>query len=458
MGSERLVKNFGELVGMRSGVLARLRRHALEAVEKALLQVMPENALRRAVRRRGARLRVKEAELDLKKFKKVLVLGVGKASIGMASYMERVLGPYLSGGFIVARRGEHEGHGLSKLEVAPSTHPIPSMLGVKAAKRMLEYAEAVDEETLVMFLLSGGASAMLPLPADPVTLQDKAETTRLLLASGATIDELNTVRKHLSMIKGGWLGKRLSKARVISLILSDVVGDKLETIGSGPTAPDPTTFRDAYEVLKRYGLWERVPESVRNRITMGLRGEVEETPKPGDPAFKRITNVIIAGVGDACAAARRHLAAQGYKAAVLTRFMEGEASEVGKLAAGILKQMVEEGGKRALIIGGETTVTVRGRGTGGRNQELALSAAIAIRGLPSSCLVSVGTDGVDGPTDAAGAIVDGETYGEALAKDVNPIKYLRDNDSNTFFKTVGGVVMTGPTGTNVGDILIMLSE
>ena len=457
MDSVRLVKNLEELVDAREGGLARLRRDALEAVEKALTYVMPENALRRVVRRRGRKLRVKDLELNLDSFERILVLGVGKASIGMAAYMERVLGRLLTGGFIVAPRGKHEDHGLKKLEVAPSTHPIPSMLGVKAARRILEFADQVDEKTLVIFLLSGGASAMLPLPADPVTLTDKAETTRLLLASGATIDELNTVRKHLSMVKGGWLGKRLSKARVISLIISDVVGDKLETIGSGPTAPDPTTFKDAYEVLNRYNLWEKVPETVRRRILMGVEGKVEETPKPGDPAFKQITNIIVTGVGDACQAAYRHLRKRGYRAVILTRFMEGEASEVGRFSAGILKEMRDRGGLQAIIAGGETTVTVRGRGIGGRNQELALSAAISLRGLKDGCLASVGTDGIDGPTDAAGAIVDGETYHEALSKSVNPVQYLRENDSNTFFKKVGGLILTGPTGTNVGDILLLLS-
>ena len=457
MGYERLVKNFDELVDARKGASARLRHSALETVEKALRYVMPESALGRVIRRRGRRLRVKGIELDLRRFEKIVVLGVGKASIGMASYVERVLGEAITDGLVVVQRGKHEEHRLRKLEVVPSTHPIPSMLGVRAAQRMLEYAERVDEKTLVIFLLSGGASAMLPLPAEPVSLQDKAETTRLLLASGATIDELNTVRKHISMVKGGWLGKRLSKARIISLIISDVVGDKLETIGSGPTAPDPTTFRDAYEVLTRYGLWEKVPESVRKRINMGLGGRVEETPKPGDPAFKRITNVIVAGVGDACAAARRHLSAHGFRSTVLTRFMEGEAADVGRFAAGILREMTERGARRAIVAGGETTVTVRGRGTGGRNQELALSAAISLRGVKRCCLVSVGTDGIDGPTDAAGAVVDGETYEEALKRGLNPVQYLRENDSNTFFKKVGGVILTGPTGTNVGDLLLLLS-
>ncbi len=451
----RIIKNFRELVERRGKPLSGMRRDVLEAVEAGLKAVMPENALGRRVRRRGRRLQVDGVKIDLGVYERILLLGVGKASIGMAAYMEKLLGDLISGGLIIAPRGEHERHGLKRVEVLPSTHPIPSMLGVRAAERMLEYAETVDERTLAVFLLSGGASAMLPLPAEPLTLEDKAETTKLLLASGATIDELNTVRKHLSKVKGGWLGKRLSKGRVISLIISDAVGDKLEPSGSGPTAPDPTTFKDAMNILKRYGLWDKVPQSIRRRIEDGVERRIEETPKPGDPAFNKITNIIVSGVIDACKAARGHLRKLGYRAEILTRYMEGEASEVGRLAAGILKEI--EGKNRAVIMGGETTVTVKGRGRGGRNQELALSAAISLQGV-KGCLISVGTDGVDGPTDAAGAIVDGETYGEAVSKGLNPIEFLRDNDSNGFFTRVGDVVMTGQTGTNVGDMLILLSR
>jgi len=456
MGKRVLISNFDELVGMRKGVAARLRRHALRAVEAAIRDVTPRNSLKRNIRRRGSKLVVANRRVDLKRFERILVLGAGKASIGMAEYIEEVLGDFISEGAIVAPRELAEKARLEKLEVLPSTHPIPSELGVKAASRILEYAEAVGEKTLTLFLLSGGASALLPMPADPVTLQDKVEVTKLLLASGANIDEVNAVRKHISGIKGGLLGRRLSKGLVISLIISDVVGDKLETIGSGPTAPDPTTFKDAYEVLNKYGLWDKIPESVRHRIRLGLDGRVEETPKPGDPIFKRITNLIVASVGDACKAAEKYLRSKGYRSMTLTRFMEGEAREIGVFAAGLLRQLSERRGKHAIVMGGETTVTVKGKGTGGRNQELALSASIKLRGLKNCCLVSVGTDGVDGPTDAAGAIVDGETYQDALRLGLNPAEFLAENDSNTFFKRVGGLITTGYTGTNVGDVVLLL--
>ena len=456
MDKDALISNFDELVGMRGGVLARLRRHALRAVEAAIGSVTPRNSLKRNLRKRGSVLIAANRRMDLKRFERILVLGAGKASIGMAKYIEEVLGDFISGGAVVAPRELAEEARLEKLEVLPSTHPIPSELGVKAASRILEYAEGVGEKTLTIFLLSGGASALLPMPADPLTLQDKVEVTRLLLASGASIDEINAVRRHISGIKGGLLGKKLSRGLVISLIISDVVGDKLEAIGSGPTAPDPTTFRDAYEVLSRYGLWDKIPEAVRRRIRLGLDGKVEETPKPGDPLFRRIVNLIVASVGDACKAAERYLRSRGYRSMILTRFMEGEAREIGVFAAGLLRQLSERRGRHAIVMGGETTVTVRGGGTGGRNQELALSASIKLRDLGNCCLVSVGTDGVDGPTDAAGAIVDGETYQDALRLGLNPAEFLAENDSNTFFKRVGGLIITGYTGTNVGDVVLLL--
>jgi len=458
MKAGSLIKNFDELVRMRSGRLAAIRRRLLEAAELGIRSVIPENFMKK-LKVRGNALKIDDTvKLDLRRFEDIIVLGAGKASIGMARYVEKILSDKISGGLIVAPKGQHEDHGLKHIEVAPSTHPLPSELGLKASEKMMEYAESVTDKTLVLFLLSGGASALLPYPAPPVSLEDKIKATKLLLESGATIDEVNTIRKHLSMIKGGWLGKKLSKARVISLILSDVVGDKIETIGSGPTAPDPTTFKDAYEILRRYGIWEDMPETVKERISRGVNGEIEETPKPGDPAFKKITNIVIASVSDACQAAAKYLKSKKFRCNILTRFMEGEASQIGVFFAGILREFSEKKGRHAVICGGETTVTVRGKGIGGRNQELALAASIKIKDLKRCALISIGTDGVDGVSDAAGAIVDSETYNDALRKNLNPVKYLKENDSNTFFKQVGGAVYTGPTGTNVGDFVILASE
>jgi glycerate-2-kinase len=375
----------------------------------------------------------------------------------MAEMLEPLIYDRIAGGVIVSLSSPCECINLRKINVVPSSHPIPSKSSIEASEILLEWAESVMEKTLVTFLLSGGASAMLALPAPPITLKDKIFTTKLLLESGATVDEINTIRRHLSLVKGGWLGKRMSRAGVISLILSDVVGSKVESIGSGPTVPDPTTFRDTYNILRRYNLWDKVPESVRRRIMDGLEGRVEETPKPSDPAFQKITNIVIADVGDACRAAASYLKSRGFKCTVLSRYAEGEASQVGIFLAGLLHQFEEEGGRRAAILGGEYTVTVRGGGVGGRNQELVLGSLLKLKDLKRSVMLSIGTDGLDGISSAAGAIADPQTYHDAIRLGINPVRFLRENDSNSFFNLVGGAIYTGPTGTNVGDLTILAS-
>jgi len=453
-----LVKNFDDLVEARSGILSSLREDVLKAAELGIKSVVPENFMKR-VRLQGDVLLVRDAvRLDLREFKDLVVLGAGKASIRMAEYVEELLEDKITGGVIVSSSDACKRFSLKRIEVVSSSHPIPSELSVKASEKLVEWAKSVSEKTLVIFLLSGGASAMLSLPAPPVTLEDKIFTTKLLLGSGATIDEVNTVRKHLSLIKGGWLGKRLSKARVISIILSDVVGNKIESIGSGPTSTDPTTFRDAYRILRRYNLWSKVPENVKKRILNGIEGKVEETPKPGDPAFRRIKNIIIADVGDACEAAFRHLRSKGFKCIILSRFAEGEASQIGFLLAGVLRDLEGRRGRYAIILGGEYVVTVRGGGVGGRNQELVLASSTKLRDLRSSVIMSIGTDGTDGISDAAGAIADPQTYWDAVNLGFNPIRFLEENDSNEFFNMVGGTIYTGPTGTNVGDLTILASD
>jgi glycerate-2-kinase len=303
----RIVKNFDQLIQERSGILSDTRVDVLDAAEKSIEEILPRNALQRHVKRARNMLIVKKTKYRLNELKKVVVLGTGKASIGMAEYIEEILLDRIDSGLIIAPRELVSKATLEKIEVVPSTHPIPSMLGVRASERLLECASSVDSETLVIFLISGGASALTPLPAPPLTLEDKAQTTKLLLSSGATIDEINTVRRHISEIKGGRLVKKLSNARIISLIISDVVGDKLEVIGSGLTAPDPTTFKDAYGVLRRYSLWDKVSENVRKRIEDGLNGLIDENPKPGDPIFNRVQNVVVGSVSDACRSARRRL-------------------------------------------------------------------------------------------------------------------------------------------------------
>ena len=324
---------------------------------------------------------------------------------------------------------------------------------------MMRLTSNLSPDDLVLALISGGGSALMPLPADGVSLEGVQDVTSRLLNVGATINELNAVRKHLSAFKGGQLAANCYPATVISLILSDVVGDPLDTIASGPTAPDPSTYETARDVLNRYGVWGSVSPAVKRRIELGLEGKVAETPKPGDPVFEKVHNVVVANNLKAARAAADKAEKLGYNTEVLSTFVEGEARHVGTVYAGLAKSIsmndipVPKPG--ALLLGGETTVTVTGPGIGGRNQEVALGALIKIAG--QTCVVlALGTDGIDGPTDAAGAIVDGASLNRAQSKDLDPETYLRSNDSYNFFESLGDAVFTGPTGTNVNDLTLIL--
>jgi glycerate-2-kinase len=300
----------------------------------------------------------------------------------------------------------------------------------------------------------------MPLPSAGLLLSDKQKTTNLLLKSGAKIDEINAVRKHLSDFKGGRLAEKLYPATVLSLIISDVVGDKLESIASGPTVPDDTTYADAYTILQECGLWRKVPDSVRKRIQEGKEGKLPETPKKTSRIFKRVHNVLIGTNKESCQAAAEVLEKRGYRSLILSTRLQGEAREVGKIMAGICigirENQLPVAPPAAVVAGGETTVTVHGKGHGGRNQELVLSAALSIRGNPAILVSSIGTDGVDGPTDAAGAVADGDTVERGLRIHMNPDSYLRENNSYPFFERLNDLVITGPTGTNVNDIFIAL--
>ncbi|MDP3028368.1 MAG: glycerate kinase, partial [Deltaproteobacteria bacterium] len=311
-----------------------------------------------------------------------------------------------------------------------------------------------------IFLTSGGCSALLPLPVSPITLSEKKKLTNLLLRSGAPIHEINAVRKHISMTKGGSLAKLAYPSTVINLILSDVVGDDLDVIGSGPFVPDSSTFQEAWNVLEKYNLTSRLPESIIKHLQAGLEGTVQETPKPGQPYFRKVKNLIIGSNLVALKAAEIKARDMGFETLILSSQMQGAARELAKNYAAIAKEIVKSGHPFSppvcLLAGGEPTVTVKGNGLGGRNTELALALAIEIQGLDRTTFLSGGTDGTDGPTDAAGAIVSGSTYRKALKKGLKPENYLAHNDSYTFFKETGGLLITGPTRTNVMDIHIML--
>ena len=437
--------------------MRRERAEVLEILKAALETVDPGKLVERHVRLEDDKLIIGKRTYDLKGYKRILVVGGGKASAAMAQALEGILGERISAGVVNTRYGYTAETEL--IELNEAGHPLPDERGLRGAEEMRELLEGAREGDLVICLLSGGGSALLPLPAAGIELEEEGQVTDLLLRSGATIAELNTVRKHLSAVKGGQLARLAYPAEVVALILSDVVGDPLETIASGPTAPDPTTFAEAQEILRRYGLWDRIPSSVREHIARGVAGEVPETPKPGDPVFSHIYNFIIGSNRLALEAARHKAEELGFNTLLLSSFVEGEAREVGKLLAAIAKEVDHSGNplsKRAMIIaGGETTVTVRGRGKGGRNQELALSAAIAIAGLENVVIASLATDGTDGPTEAAGGLVDGHTADRAWALGLEPSSYLEDNDAYNLLKRTGDLIITGPTNTNVNDLMLI---
>jgi hydroxypyruvate reductase len=379
------------------------------------------------------------------------VLGVGKAAGAMARAAEGILGDRVTEGFVVVK----DGYAVptARIEVAEAGHPVPDARGLEASARLLTLASSASERDLVLVLVSGGGSALTPAPADPITLAEKQAVTRLLLEAGATIGELNAVRKHLSRFKGGLLARAAQPATVVTLALSDVVGDPLDVIASGPTVPDSSTFGDALEVLEARGVLERAPRAVVERLRAGARGAIEETPKPGDRVFERTRHVVIGNnalIVEAAAVAAERL---GYRPYVLTRGLQGEARAIGR-------ELIERArvlpGPVCMLAGGETTVTVRGRGRGGRCQEAALSAALALAPGEDLVVLAAGTDGTDGPTDAAGALVDAGTLPRGRTAGRDAERALADNDAYTFLAASGDHVVTGPTNTNLLDLYLVV--
>ena len=382
---------------------------------------------------------------------RVLVLGCGKASAAMARAAETVLGERIAEGFVVVKDGYLVP--VRRVALAEAGHPVPDSRGLAASARLLALAEGAREGDLVLFLVSGGGSALTPAPAPPVTLEEKQKVTRFLLASGATIGELNAVRKHLSRFKGGLLARAAWPATVLTLALSDVIGDPLDVIASGPTAPDPTTFATALEVLERRGVRGAVPRSVVGRLEAGARGEIDETPKPGDRVFGRVTNVVIGNNALVTGAAVATAARLGVRPHFLTRELQGEAREVARELVARARQLEPPA---CLIAGGETTVTIRGKGKGGRCQEFALAAALELQPGERFTVLAAGTDGTDGPTDAAGAIVDESTVARGKAAGADAARALGDNDAYHFLGASGDLIVSGPTNTNLLDLYVVL--
>jgi len=432
----------------------------------ALERVDPVHMLARTVRLRGERLCIETEtetrEFDLTTFDRIVAFGAGKASARMALGLEAILGDRLHRGVVVVKTGHVER--LSRIELLEASHPVPDGSSVAAAQALLALGGEADERTLFLGLTSGGGSALLCAPGPGLSLEDKRETTKVLLACGASIREVNCVRKHLSAIKGGGLAAALAPGTVVNLILSDVIGDDLSAIASGITAPDPTRYEDALALLARYRVLDQIPASVRRALEEGQAGRRPETPKAGDPHFQRTHNLILGSNHQAVLAARTRARELGYATLALTSRLEGEAREAGRFLMAIAEDMRDRRlpleAPACLLCGGETTVTLRGDGKGGRNQEMALAALARVEQEPERMagitFLSAGTDGNDGPTDAAGAFASSELLARAASRGLSAARFLERNDSYAYFREIDGLLVTGPTNTNVCDIQIVL--
>jgi len=417
----------------------------------------PYRAIVKTVSLHGQALHVGGRSYDLSRFNRLLVIGAGKASARMAQAIEPVLGARLEGGFVVVKTGHRVP--TKRIAISEASHPIPDGAGLRAAEHIRTLIDDLTPRDLVFVLLSGGASSLLPAPASGVTLADKQRTTRLLLRSGASIDEMNIVRKHLSWLKGGGLALS-TKATIVTLILSDVIGDDIATIGSGPTAPDPTTFADAITVLQRYKIWQRVPGAVRTHLLQGRKGGVPETLKPGSRRLRQVHHAIIGNNSGMLDAVARSAKRAGLRPVLIEAPLTGEASIAAERFVGFARSLMGQTRKLrrpiCLIAGGEPTVTVTGHGKGGRAQEFAVAGAFELEGLPNMWLVAIGSDGTDGPTDAAGAVVSGGTVAQAEKIGLNLRAALAKHDTYHALQTLGSHIYTGPTGTNVNDLYMLL--
>jgi len=397
------------------------------------------------------------------KYENLYVLSFGKAASAMARASIDFLDKLVTGGIVITKYG-HTG-GLKekhRLKIFEAGHPVPDETGYNATKDIIRLLENSDEKTYILCLISGGGSSLLVAPYNGISLKDKQDTTRLLLNCGADIFELNAVRKHISLVKGGRLAAISAAPAIESLILSDVLNDRLDVIASGPFIPDETTFKDAFNVIQKYSIDREIPKNVLELLQNGIRGHIPETPKRGDPVFDKVSTRIVGNIAKAIEAAKEKAEQLGFNVEVVDKAIHGEAREAGsRLARRALKvktKMIQENSGRSvcLISGGETTVTVRGHGIGGRNIELALAFAVEIDGKNGITFLSAGTDGGDGPTDSAGAIVDGDTVLKGRANGIDPEIFLQNNDSYNYFKKTDDLLITGPTGTNVMDLQIAL--
>jgi hydroxypyruvate reductase len=445
--------------------LDEMKRIAKAVFFKAISAVDPSKILKDRIRIERDRLLIKTEEnsekvFDLKEVDKIFLVGTGKATGAMAQAIEEIFEDRITRGIITTKYGHRLP--LKKTQIIEAGHPLPDRKGYEGARKIQRLLQGSGPKDLVIFLLSGGGSALLPFPADPIDLKEKQEVTQFLLDCGADIKEINTIRKHISRIKGGWLAKWAYPSTVIGLILSDVVGDHLDVVGSGPTVPDSSTFEEAWEILKKYDLLNEIAPSIRRHLQLGKKGKVEETPKPQEVIFERVYNSLLGSNILALLAAKEEAAAFGFNTLILSSSIEGETREVARLHTAMVKEVISSGNPipvpACILSGGETTVTIKGKGLGGRNQEFVLAGALEISGIEKVVLLSGGTDGTDGPTDATGAVADHTTVQRGKSLGLDPNFHLDHNDAYPFFKKLGDLLITGPTHTNVMDVRIILVD
>ena len=438
--------------------IGKYRRDALKIIWQAIESVNPENAVNKHFRLQYENLIIDDRKVNIADFKNIYVIGAGKASTQMAKTIENILMKRLTGGLICTKTGH--GIPLHNINVMEASHPIPDKNSQLAAQRAIQLVSKCEKEDLIICAISGGASALWCAPFPPLTFEDKVKTTEALLKSGADIHEINALRKHISNIKGGRLAQAAHPATMITLAISDVVGDEISSIGSGPTVGDTTTFKQAFNVLEKYKLARQMPTSILDHIWGGFKKTIKETPRTTDAIFSKNVASIIASNSQALDTAMETGRYLGYKTYILSSQTTGEASAVGIKQVEKLKEMAKShrpGDQPIMLLaGGETTVTIKGTGKGGRNQELVLAAATALNGLGNAVIASVGTDGTDGATDAAGAFADSTTLTRGQEAGLDAQNFLDNNNSYEYFNRIGDLIKTGPTGTNVMDIQVLI--
>ena len=434
------------------------RQEAIEIFLAGVESVKPDNLIRRYVSVVNNNLKIDKLEFDLSTISNIYVVGAGKASAAMSQTIEHILGSRITEGHIITKY-EHSVP-LKFIGTTEAGHPVPDDNGIKGTGKILSIVKKAEKDDLVICLISGGGSALLADVPEGCTLDDLKKVSSILLKTGANITEMNCIRKHLSAVKGGQLSRAAAPARVVSLILSDVIGDPLDVIASGPTAPDPSTFADALSIISKYNIGNEIPEHISQILKDGLENKRQETLKKSDKILTLTTNLIIGTNKLALSTAQQKAESMGYDSHIITNNLDSDVSEVASYITELAKHVSNQktSNKTCLLFAGEPTVKVKGNGLGGRNQHLALMSAVMLKDIPGITILSGGTDGSDGPTDATGAVVDSLTLQKASDLGLNPEQYIENSDSYSFFKQEGGLIITGPTQTNVMDLMIALID